>query len=111
MRWDKCAAVLPAGCARVSPDEETATPHVNNAILADVFFRPHLQFVHEFVTQHACPGFADGVALLKIWLRQRGIDSAAFGAFNGFAATLLVVHLFQSRAVRPIFFSFFFFLA
>ena len=43
VRWEKCAALLPPGCARVAAAEETATPHVNNAILADMFPRHHLQ--------------------------------------------------------------------
>lgn len=51
---------------------EPPTPHYNSTILGDHLPLSHLQFLLAISTQ--CPAFKDGVALLKVWLRQRGLD-------------------------------------
>lgn len=54
------------------------TPHYNSCLLGDLLPRAHLQFLSAVSSQ--CPAFSDGVALLKVWLRQR--DLAEAGDFH-----------------------------
>lgn len=65
VRWAKCQTLLPPGAHRPR-EEESATPHTNNAILFDIYPRLHLELMHSFLTQTSCPGFVDGLALLKV---------------------------------------------
>lgn len=51
---------------------EPPTPHYNSSVLGDLLPRAHLQFLSAVSSQ--CSAFADGVALLKVWLRQRELD-------------------------------------
>ncbi|CAO1629437.1 unnamed protein product [Parajaminaea phylloscopi] len=50
-----------------------ATPHYNNAILADSLRSAHLVYLH--ATMKQCPAFADAAILLRIWAYQRGFGS------------------------------------
>uniref|UniRef100_A0AAX7TI89 Nucleolar protein 6 n=1 Tax=Astatotilapia calliptera TaxID=8154 RepID=A0AAX7TI89_ASTCA len=51
---------------------EPPTPHYNSSVLGDLLPRAHLQFLSAVSSQ--CSAFTDGVALLKVWLRQRELD-------------------------------------
>lgn len=51
---------------------EPATPHYNSTVLGDHLPLSHLQFLSAISAQ--CPAFGEGVALLKVWLRQRELD-------------------------------------
>lgn len=48
------------------------TPLYNSSILGDLLPRAHLQFLSAVSSQ--CSEFANGVALLKVWLRQRELE-------------------------------------
>jgi len=56
---------------------EPPTPHYNSSVLGDMLPRAHLQFLAAVSSQ--CPAFADGVALIKVWLRQRELDQVNTG--------------------------------
>lgn len=56
----------------VAESGEPPTPHYNSSVLGDLLPRAHLQFLSAVSSQ--CSAFADGVALLKVWLRQRELD-------------------------------------
>lgn len=56
----------------VSESCEPPTPHYNSSILGDLLPRAHVQFLSAVSSQ--CSAFADGVALLKVWLRQRELN-------------------------------------
>lgn len=56
----------------VTETSEPPTPHYNSSVLGDLLPRAHLQFLSAVSSQ--CSAFADGVALLKVWLRQRELD-------------------------------------
>lgn len=51
---------------------EPPTPLYNSSVLGDLLPRAHLQFLSAVSSQ--CSAFANGVALLKVWLRQRELD-------------------------------------
>ncbi|XP_016120703.1 nucleolar protein 6-like, partial [Sinocyclocheilus grahami] len=51
---------------------EPPTPHYNSTVLGDHLPLSHLQFLSAISAQ--CPAFGEGVALLKVWLRQRELD-------------------------------------
>ncbi|XP_035234780.1 nucleolar protein 6 [Anguilla anguilla] len=72
------------------------TPHYNSALLGDLLPRVHLQFLSAVSAQ--CAAFADGVALLKVWLRQRELDQGA-GSFSGFVGSMLVAYLLTTHRV------------
>ena len=68
---------------------EPPTPHYNSSILGDLLPRAHLQFLSAVSSQ--CSAFADGVALLKVWLRQRELDQV-----GGLQTALLLLLLLRS---------------
>ncbi|XP_065110286.1 nucleolar protein 6 [Paramisgurnus dabryanus] len=75
---------------------EPPTPHYNSTILGDHLPLSHLQFLLGVSAQ--CPAFRDGVALLKVWLRQRELDQGA-GCFCGFHASMLMAYLLSTHKV------------
>lgn len=75
---------------------EPPTPHYNSSLLGDLLLRAHLQFLSAVSSQ--CPAFAGGVALLKVWLRQRELDQGA-GCFNGFLASMLMAYLLMTHRI------------
>ncbi|KAK9974376.1 hypothetical protein ABG768_022477 [Culter alburnus] len=75
---------------------EPATPHYNSTVLGDHLPLSHLQFLSASSAQ--CPAFGEGVALLKVWLRQRELDQGA-GCFCGFHASMLMAYLLSTHKV------------
>ncbi|XP_034397578.1 nucleolar protein 6 [Cyclopterus lumpus] len=75
---------------------EPPTPHYNSSVLGDLLPRAHLQFLSAVSSQ--CSAFADGVALLKVWLRQRELDQGT-GCFNGFLASMLLAYLLTTHRI------------
>ena len=63
-----------SSCCVVCPAEssEPPTPHYNSSVLGDLLPRAHLQFLSAVSSQ--CPAFPQGLALLRVWLRQRELD-------------------------------------
>jgi hypothetical protein len=74
---------------------ESATPHYNNAVLADARMQLHL--THLASVAAACPHFAEATLLLKVWLRQRGMRGDAAGTLGGFGASMVLAHVIESR--------------
>uniref|UniRef100_A0A8C3ARZ5 Nucleolar protein 6 n=1 Tax=Cyclopterus lumpus TaxID=8103 RepID=A0A8C3ARZ5_CYCLU len=81
-------------CGKISG--EPPTPHYNSSVLGDLLPRAHLQFLSAVSSQ--CSAFADGVALLKVWLRQRELDQGT-GCFNGFLASMLLAYLLTTHRI------------
>ncbi|XP_034728386.1 nucleolar protein 6 [Etheostoma cragini] len=79
-----------------SESSESPTPHYNSSVLGDLLARAHLQFLSAVSSQ--CSAFADGVALLKVWLRQRELHQGT-GCFNGFLASMLLAYLLTSHRI------------
>uniref|UniRef100_A0A8D3A8K2 Nucleolar protein 6 n=1 Tax=Scophthalmus maximus TaxID=52904 RepID=A0A8D3A8K2_SCOMX len=75
---------------------EPPTPHYNSSVLGDLLPRAHLQFLSAVSSQ--CSAFAKGVALLKVWLRQRELDQGT-GCFNGFLASMLLAYLLTTHRI------------
>ncbi|XP_010903751.2 nucleolar protein 6 [Esox lucius] len=75
---------------------EPPTPHYNSSVLGDMLPAAHLQFLAAVHSQ--CSAFTDGVALLKVWLRQRQLDQGA-GCFSGFLGSMLLAYLLTSHRV------------
>ncbi|XP_043934033.1 nucleolar protein 6 isoform X1 [Protopterus annectens] len=73
------------------------TPHYNNSILTDLVLEQHLHFLFNAATDF--PGMKDGVAILKVWLRQRELDKG-FGSFSGFIASMLVAYLVSKHKIN-----------
>ncbi|XP_054842072.1 nucleolar protein 6 [Eublepharis macularius] len=83
----------------VAGADEPPTPHYNNSILCDLMMESHLLFLSESASDF--PGMRDGVALLKVWLRQRELDKG-FGCFNGFLASMLVAYLLSKHQINRV---------
>ncbi|XP_031592054.2 nucleolar protein 6 [Oreochromis aureus] len=79
-----------------SESSEPPTPHYNSSVLGDLLPRAHLQFLSAVSSQ--CSAFTDGVALLKVWLRQRELDQGT-GCFNGFLASMLLAYLLITHRI------------
>ncbi|XP_044225414.1 nucleolar protein 6 [Thunnus albacares] len=82
--------------ASQSESNEPPTPHYNSSVLGDLLPRAHLQFLSAVSSQ--CSAFPDGVALLKVWLRQRELDQGT-GCFNGFLASMLLAYLLTTHRI------------
>ncbi|XP_038558742.1 nucleolar protein 6 isoform X2 [Micropterus salmoides] len=79
-----------------SESNDPPTPHYNSSVLGDLLPRAHLQFLSAISSQ--CSAFADGVALLKVWLRQRDLDQGT-GCFNGYLASMLLSYLLTTHRI------------
>ncbi|XP_072288566.1 nucleolar protein 6 [Eucyclogobius newberryi] len=79
-----------------SEPNEPPTPHYNSTLLGDLLPSAHLQFLSAIQSQ--CSAFADAVALLKVWLRQRELDKGP-GCFNGFLASMLLAYLLNAHRI------------
>uniref|UniRef100_A0A8C7E521 Nucleolar protein 6 n=1 Tax=Naja naja TaxID=35670 RepID=A0A8C7E521_NAJNA len=75
---------------------EPPTPHYNNSILWDLVMETNLLYLSEVAS--AFRGFQGGVALLKVWLRQRELHQG-LGCFNGFMASMLVGYLLATHKI------------
>ncbi|KAF3695903.1 Nucleolar protein 6 [Channa argus] len=75
---------------------EPPTPHYNSSVLGDLLPRAHLQFLSAISSQ--CSAFADGVALLKVWVRQRELNQGT-GCFNGFLSSMLLAYLLTTHRI------------
>ncbi|XP_004600255.2 nucleolar protein 6 [Sorex araneus] len=83
-----------------SPEDggpEPPTPHYNSWILQDVSLEAHVRLLSAVLG--SAPGLQDGVALLKVWLRQRDLDRG-LGGFSGFLVSMLVAFLVSTRKIH-----------
>ncbi|KAM8960952.1 nucleolar protein 6 [Pelodytes ibericus] len=78
---------------------EPPTPHYNSAILSDLALEHHLHHLSSCATDF--PGMKDGIAILKVWLRQRQLDKG-HGCFNGFMASMLVAYLLSKNKINKV---------
>ncbi|XP_060055255.1 nucleolar protein 6 isoform X2 [Erinaceus europaeus] len=76
---------------------EPPTPHYNTWILQDVGLESHVQLLSTVLG--SAGGLKDGVALLKVWLRQRELDKG-LGGFSGFIVSMLVAFLTSTRKIH-----------
>ncbi|XP_033020116.1 nucleolar protein 6 [Lacerta agilis] len=83
----------------VAGASEPPTPHYNNSILWDLVMESSLLFLSE--AAHDFQGMRDGVSLLKVWLRQRGLHQG-LGCFNGFMASMLVAYLLEKHKINKV---------
>ncbi|EPQ03522.1 Nucleolar protein 6 [Myotis brandtii] len=76
---------------------EPPTPHYNTWVLQDTALQSHVQLLSTVLG--SALGLKDGVALLKVWLRQRDLDKG-LGGFSGFLASMLVAFLVSIRKIH-----------
>ncbi|XP_004372388.1 nucleolar protein 6 isoform X1 [Trichechus manatus latirostris] len=76
---------------------EPPTPHYNTWVLQDTALESHVQLLSAVLG--SAPGLKDGVALLKVWLRQRELDKG-LGGFSGFLVSMLVTFLGSTRKIH-----------
>uniref|UniRef100_A0A8C3XAI9 Nucleolar protein 6 n=1 Tax=Catagonus wagneri TaxID=51154 RepID=A0A8C3XAI9_9CETA len=76
---------------------EPPTPHYNTWVLQDTALESHVQLLSTMLG--TASGLKDGVALLKVWLRQRELDKG-LGGFSGFIASMLVAFLVSTRKIH-----------
>ncbi|XP_058157972.1 nucleolar protein 6 isoform X2 [Dasypus novemcinctus] len=76
---------------------EPPTPRYNSWVLQDTALESHMQLLSSVLG--SAPGLKDGVALLKVWLRQRELDKG-LGGFSGFLVSMLVAFLMSTRKIH-----------
>uniref|UniRef100_A0A452SLX4 Nucleolar protein 6 n=1 Tax=Ursus americanus TaxID=9643 RepID=A0A452SLX4_URSAM len=79
------------------PGDEPPTPHYNAWVLQDMTLESHVQLLSTVLG--SALGLKDGVALLKVWLRQRELDKG-LGGFSGFLVSMLVAFLVSTRKIH-----------
>lgn len=84
---------LPSGDGSPEPP----TPHYNTWLLQDIALESHVQLLSTLLGSSG--GLKDGVALLKVWLRQRELDKG-LGGFSGFIVSMLVAFLLSTRKIH-----------
>ncbi|XP_004428412.1 PREDICTED: nucleolar protein 6 [Ceratotherium simum simum] len=80
-----------------SGSPEPPTPHYNTWVLQDTALESHVQLLSTVLGSTL--GLKDGVALLKVWLRQRELDKG-LGGFSGFLVSMLVAFLVSTRKIH-----------
>ncbi|KAB0392685.1 hypothetical protein E2I00_019301, partial [Balaenoptera physalus] len=76
---------------------EPPTPHYNTWVLQDTALESHAQLLSTVLG--SASGLKDGVALLKVWLRQRELDKG-LGGFSGFLVSMLVAFLVSTHKIH-----------
>ncbi|KAB1252202.1 Nucleolar protein 6 [Camelus dromedarius] len=76
---------------------EPPTPYYNTWVLQDTALESHVQLLSTVLG--SASGLKDGVALLKVWLRQRELDKG-LGGFSGFLVSMLVAFLVSTRKIH-----------
>ncbi|XP_023571830.1 nucleolar protein 6 isoform X2 [Octodon degus] len=76
---------------------EPPTPHYNTWVLQDTALEYHMQLLSAVLG--SAQGLKDGVTLLKVWLRQRELNTG-LGGFNGFLISMLVAFLVSTRKIH-----------
>jgi len=72
------------------------TPTYNTAVVEDLRMVHHLELLHSEFAQ--CSALAETATLLKVWLRQRALNTAS-DSFNGFSISMLLLYLVQKRTI------------
>jgi Nrap protein. len=60
--------------ARIS-ESLSPTPHYNSSILQDLIMEANEEYRATILGSH--PNLKDGILLLKVWLKQRGLDQVS----------------------------------
>ncbi|XP_069697257.1 nucleolar protein 6 isoform X2 [Periplaneta americana] len=82
---------------KVEESSLTPTPHYSSSILQDLVMVANEEYRTSVLNSH--PNLKDGILLLKVWLRQRGLDQG-YGCFSGFIMSMYVLYLLQCRRVN-----------
>ena len=84
-------------CAtNTKPEDYPATPYYNSTILFDLTLTKNYELLSKTIKTHA--NVKDAIVLLKIWLRQRGLDVGHSG-FTGYMLSMFIVYLLQTRKI------------
>ncbi|KAM5298741.1 nucleolar protein 6 isoform 2-T2 [Ctenodactylus gundi] len=78
-------------------EPEPPTPHYNTWVLQDTALESHMQLLSSVLS--SAPGLRDGIALLKVWLRQRELNKG-LGGFSGFLVSMLVAFLVSVHKIH-----------
>ncbi|PSN31316.1 Nucleolar protein 6 [Blattella germanica] len=81
----------------VPEDQLMPTPHYNCTVLRDLVMKTNNEYSADILEKH--PNLRDGILLLKVWLKQRGLDQG-YGCFSGYIMSMYVLHLLQSRHIN-----------
>uniref|UniRef100_A0A1B0CTL3 Nucleolar protein 6 n=1 Tax=Lutzomyia longipalpis TaxID=7200 RepID=A0A1B0CTL3_LUTLO len=77
--------------------EQCATPHYNSSILEDFVMLRNEKFILECF--EGKQNVRDAAILLKVWLKQRGLDRG-YSGFSGYLITILLAHLLHARKLN-----------
>lgn len=78
-------------------EEHTATPFYNSTVLRDLTTSFNEEFLCNTIGENE--NVRDAIVLLKIWLRQRGLD-VGYGGFSGYILSMFVVYLLQKERIN-----------
>ncbi|XP_033607618.1 nucleolar protein 6 isoform X3 [Cryptotermes secundus] len=84
---------------RVEEESLSPTPHYNCSILKDLVLAANEDYRTNILENN--PNLKDGILLLKVWLKQRGLDQG-YGCFSGYIMCMYVLYLLQSRRINSV---------
>lgn len=84
---------------RVEEESLSPTPHYNSSILQDLVMDANEEYRATVLESH--PNLKDGILLLKVWLKQRGLDQG-YGCFSGYIMSMYVLYLLQCRRINGV---------
>ena len=61
-----------------------------------MLYEHHMRLLYKHVADPACPALADAMVLLRMWIRQRGLESSGF---SGCVASFLLVELLEKNTI------------
>lgn len=85
------------GTPEMAESDQFATPHYNSSILEDFVLLRNEKYI--FSAFEGKQNVRDGIILLKIWLKQRGLDQG-YSDFSGYVTTILIAFLIHSRKLN-----------
>lgn len=74
------------------------TPFYNSTIFQNIRQQLNAEFIEDQIQNRQ--NYRDGIKLLKIWLKQRGLDVYGYG-MTGFIISMYVSYLIQNRKIFP----------
>ncbi|KAL4228055.1 Nucleolar protein 6 [Mactra antiquata] len=84
---------------KTDQDQGPPTPFYNSSILEDMISLSTIKQMEQIAS--GSQGLKDGIILLKIWLKQRGLDQG-YGGFTCYLMTMYVIYLLSIHKLNPL---------
>lgn len=81
----------------IKNEEHTPTPYYNSSLLRDLTTNFNEEFLSNSIGENE--NVKDAIILLKVWLRQRGLD-VGYSGFSAYILSMFVAYLIQKERIN-----------